>query len=388
MLGKPRRVLTIEDLRRAAERRLPRVVFDYIDGGAEAEWTMRENVRAFDDITFRPRSGVGSGPCSLATTVLGERLALPFMLAPVGSSRALYPRGECIAAASAGAAGTGYVLSTFSGCPLEDVRAATGGVAWYQLYLAGGRDVASAGIERAQRAGFTALVVTIDTSVSGMRVRDVRNGAKHLLSGNAFEMAPHLGQLLSKPRWLIDVLRDGGMMRFANVQLPDGPMRFADAASAIGAASIDWSDLGWIRDVWKGPIVLKGVQIAEDARRAVDAGVQAIVVSNHGGRQLDHAPATISVLPEIVAATNDRIEVLFDGGVRRGSDIVKALCLGARAALIGRAYAYGLGAAGGAGVSRAIEILTNDIVRTLRLLGCHDVSELNGSHVALAQARP
>ena len=383
MLGNGSAVLTIEDLRAAAQRRLPRVVFDYIDGGAEAEWTMRENVRAFDDITFRPRSGVGSGACSLATTVLGESLALPFMLAPVGSSRAFYPRGECVAAAAAGAAGTGYILSTFSGCTLEDVRAATSDVAWYQLYLAGGRDAASAAIERAHRAGYTALVLTIDTSVSGMRERDVRNGAKQLLGGNVFEMLPHIGQVLSKPRWLLDVLRDGGMMKFVNVQLPDGAMAFADAASYISASSVDWSDLGWIREIWKGPIVLKGVQIAEDARRAVDAGVQAIVVSNHGGRQLDHAPATISVLPEIVTAANGELEVFFDGGIRRGSDIVKALCLGARAVLIGRAYAYGLAAAGHAGVTRALQILRSDVERTLRLLGCASVAELNRSYVEI-----
>ena len=369
MLQKTPGVHTIEDLRRAAKRRLPRVVFDYIDGGAETEWTMRENMRAFEDVTFRPRSGIGSGPCSLATTVLGQRIELPFLLAPVGSSRAFYPRGECVAAAEAGRAGTGYILSTFSGCTLEDVVASTNGPAWYQLYLAGGREVASAAIERAHRAGYSALVITIDTSVSGMRERDVRNGAKQLLGNGFFEKLPFAGQVLGKPAWLYGVLRDGGMMRFANVVLPGGPMPFSDAASAISAASFDWSDLAWIREIWRGPIVIKGVQSVEDARRSVDIGANAIVVSNHGGRQLDGAPASVSILPEIASAVSGETEVYLDGGIRRGSDIVKALALGARAVLIGRAYAYGLGASGGRGVARAIDILSSDIVSSSNT--CH-----------------
>lgn len=376
------RAVAIDDLRRLAKRRLPKVVFDYIDGAADNETTLRENSAAFDRIRFRPRNAVANAPVNLRTTVLGTTLELPFMLAPVGSSRLFYPRGECVAAAQAGAAGTAYVLSTLSGCGLEDVRASTAGTAWYQLYLVAGREVASAAIRRAKEAGFGALVVTIDTAVSGQRERDVRNGAKELTSGKLWEMLPYSGQILARPRWLIDFLRDGGMMHFPNVVLPSvGPMPYADVAAALEHSTVAWDDLAWIRDLWQGPIVIKGVLTAEDATRAIDFGCDAIVVSNHGGRQLDCVAATIDALPEVVDAVDGRVEVLLDGGVRRGSDVVKALCLGAKAVLVGRAYAYGLAAAGGAGVARAIEILRSGVIRTLRLLGCHDVAALDKSYV-------
>ena len=377
------RAVAIDDLRRLAKRRLPRVVFDYIDGAADNETTLRENCAAFERIRFRPRNAVANAPVNLRTTVLGTTLELPFMLAPVGSSRLFYPRGECVAAAQAGVAGTAYVLSTLSGCALEDVRGSTPGTAWYQLYLVAGREVASAAILRAKEAGFGALVVTIDTAVSGQRERDMRNGAKELTSGKLWQMLPYSGQILARPRWLVDFLLDGGMMRFPNVVLPSvGPMPYADVAAALEHSTVAWEDLGWIRDLWQGPIVIKGVLTADDARRAIDNGCDAIVVSNHGGRQLDCVPATIDALPEVVEAVGGRVEVLLDGGIRRGSDVVKALCLGAKAVLVGRAYAYGLGAAGGAGVARAIEILRSDIIRTLRLLGCHDVAQLDPSYVA------
>ncbi len=378
-----RDAVTIEDLRRLAQRRLPRVVFDYIDGGAEAEITMRRNEQAFRDVAFRPRSAVASAPCSLRTTVLGTSLELPFLLAPVGSSRMFYRQGECAAARAAGEAGTVYVLSTLSGCPLEDVRASSAGHAWYQLYLVGGRDVATAAITRARAARFQALVVTIDTAVAGMRERDVRNGAKQLASGKLHEMLPHAWQVAARPQWLLDFFRDGGLMRFPNVVLADGPMPYEDAASALGESGVSWNDLTWIKEAWQGPLVIKGVQSAEDARRAIDVGADAIVVSNHGGRQLDGVGATLHILPEVLDAVGDRVEVLLDGGIRRGSDVVKALCLGARAVLIGRAYAYGLAAAGEAGVTKAIDILRSDIVRTLNLLGCHDVAQLDSSYLSL-----
>jgi isopentenyl diphosphate isomerase/L-lactate dehydrogenase-like FMN-dependent dehydrogenase len=382
-----RRAVNIGDLRRLAKRRLPRIVFDYIDGGADDEKTMHANRTVFDSVIFRPRNAVAKEACNLRTTVLGTTFELPFMLAPVGSSRLFYPRGECIAAEQAGAAGTGYILSTLSGCRLEDVRAATSGPAWYQLYLVGGREVATAAIRRARDAGFSALVVTIDTAVAGLRERDLRNGAKELLSANIFDMLPYVPQMLARPGWLIDFLRDGGMMKFPNVVLPGaGPMPYADVGGALEDSTVSWEDLRWIKDVWQGPIAIKGVLTAEDARRALDAGADAIVVSNHGGRQLDSVAPTLRALPEVVAAVDGRAEVLLDGGVRRGSDVVKALCLGARAVLVGRAYAYGLGAAGGAGVARAIEILRSEIVRTLRLLGCHDTGGLNQSYIELGPA--
>jgi L-lactate dehydrogenase (cytochrome) len=309
-------------------------------------------------------------------------LDLPFMLAPVGSSRLFFPRGECVAAAQAGAAGTAYVLSTLSGCKLEEVKSATPGPAWYQLYLVAGREVASAAIARAREAGFTALVVTIDTAVAGNRERDVRNGAKELTGGDVRKMLPYAPQILARPRWLYDFLRDGGMMKFPNVLLPGiGPMAYADVAAALEHSTVAWEDVAWIREQWNGPVVVKGVLIPEDARRAVDAGAGAIVVSNHGGRQLDGVAATVEALPEIVDAVGGRAEVYLDGGIRRGSDVVKALCLGARAVMVGRAHAYGLAAGGGTGVARAIEILRADIVRTMRLLGCHDVGALDRSYV-------
>jgi isopentenyl diphosphate isomerase/L-lactate dehydrogenase-like FMN-dependent dehydrogenase len=375
-------VVNIEDLRRIAKRRLPRAVFDYIDGGADAEITLRENCRAYELVRFRPRCAVATPACDLSTTVLGTRLALPFLLAPVGSSRMFYPRGEAVAAREADAAGTAYILSTLSGCRLEEVKAASKGPCWYQLYLAGGRDVALAAIARARAAGFTALVVTIDTPVAGLRERDVRNGTKELLTRNPWTMLPFVSQFLARPRWLSGCVRDGGLMTFPNVMLADrGPMPYADVGAMLEQSMVSWADLKWIRDAWSGPIVIKGVHIGEDARRAVDEGADAIVVSNHGGRQLDGVAATLRVLPEVIAAVGGRTEVLLDGGIRRGSDIVKALCLGARAVLIGRAYAYGLGAGGGPGVARAIQILRSELVRTLKLLGCASISELNASYV-------
>ena len=376
------RIVTIADLRRQAQRRLPRVAFDYVDGGAEDERTLRDNCRAFEDVRFRPRSAVATSSCDLRTTVLGVSLELPFLLAPIGSSRLLYPRGEVLAARAAGAAGTAYVLSTLSGCRLEDVKAASRGPVWYQLYLVGGRDVARAAIARARAAGFSALVVTIDTPVSGMRERDVRNGVRELASRRLWSMLPFLPQILARPRWLAAFLADGGLMNFPNVVLAEqGPMLYADVGAALEQSAVSWADLGWIRDAWNGPIVVKGVHTADDARHAIDAGANAIVVSNHGGRQLDGVAPTLSVLPHVVAAVGRQIEVLVDGGIRRGSDIAKAICLGARAVLVGRAYAYGLGAAGEAGVTRAIEILRSDLVRTLKLLGCPSIAQLDRSFI-------
>ena len=379
---RPSRAVNIEDLRRLAKRRLPRVVFDYIDGGADGEVTLRGNSRVFDRITFRPRSAVATPSCDLRTRVLGMTLDLPFLLAPVGSSRLFYPRGEVVAAREAGRAGTAYILSTLSGCRIEDVKAATTGPACYQLYLVGGRDVALKAIRRAQDAGYSALVVTIDTPVAGMRERDVRNGVKELVTRNPLEMLPFVPQFLARPRWLAGFLSDGGLMNFPNIVLPGkGPMMYADVGAALEQSMVSWRDLRWIREAWNGPVVVKGVHTGDDARRAADEGADAVVVSNHGGRQLDTVAPTLRALPEVVAAVGSRIEVLLDGGVRRGSDIVKAICLGARAVLVGRAYAYGLGAAGGPGVARAIEILRSDLVRTLKLLGCASTSELNDSYV-------
>ena len=380
-------VVNVDDLRRLAQQRLPKVVFDYLDGGADGEVTLRENCRAFEDITFRPRNAVAIDNCDLHTRVLGHDLALPAMLAPVGYSRLMDPGGEVSAARAAGAAGTGYILSTISGHKLENVKAASAGPVWYQLYLLGGREAAEAAIDRARRAGFSALVLTIDTAVAGMRERDPRNGMKQLLSGSPFSKIPFLPGILAHPRWLSSFLLDGGVPKLENIVIPGkGPMQLIDVGAALARATVTWDDLRWIRAVWSGPIVVKGVLIADDAKRAVDEGAAAVVVSNHGGRQLDCVSPSIRALPEIVAAVNGQAQVLMDGGVRRGSDIVKAVCLGARAVLVGRAYAYGLAAAGEAGVARALEILRDDVERTLRLLGCLSVAELNPSYLEIPHA--
>ncbi|MFZ0198590.1 MAG: alpha-hydroxy acid oxidase [Candidatus Sulfotelmatobacter sp.] len=376
------KVVCIEDFRPIALERVPKPVFDYLDGGAEGEVTLRENCRIFNDVTFRPRHAVDVAKCNLCTRVLGFDLALPFLLAPVGYSRLMHPGGEVVAARAAGRAGTAYILSTISGHKLEDVKAASTGPVFYQLYLMGGRGAAEGAIERARVAGFSALVVTIDTPVSGIRERDYRNGMRELISGGPLEKIPYLPQILSRPGWLISFLRDGGVPALPNVVVPGkGPMPLIDVAAALAESTVTWADLKWIRALWKGPIVVKGVLTGDDALRSIDEGAAAISVSNHGGRQLDGVPPSLRALPEVVKAVNGRIEVLMDGGIRRGTDIAKALCMGARAVLCGRAYAYGLAAAGEAGVDRAIEILRTDLDRTLRLLGCPSVTELHGSYV-------
>jgi isopentenyl diphosphate isomerase/L-lactate dehydrogenase-like FMN-dependent dehydrogenase len=387
MTGLPRklsssRVVNIWDLRRIAEGRVPKVVFDYLDGGADSECTLRENCRVFDDITFRPKQAVALPQCDLRTTVLGQEISFPAMLAPVGYSRLMHPGGEVVAARAAGEAGTGYILSTISGHKLEDVKAGTKGFAWYQLYLVGGRGAAEGAIERARKAGFSALVITVDTAVAGLRERDPRNGMSELLAGSIFSKLPFLPQILAHPGWLASFLLDGGVPKLENIVLPGkGPMPLIDVTASLGRSAVTWDDLRWIRESWPGPIVIKGVLIGDDARRAADEGAAAVVVSNHGGRQLDTVSSSIRALPEVVAAVGNQIEVLMDGGVRRGSDIVKSLCLGARAVLVGRAYAYGLAAAGHAGVTRALQILRADTERTLRLLGCPSVHELGPQYV-------
>ena len=378
------KAVSIGDLRELAFRRVPKIVFNYIDGGAEAEWTLRENRRAFDEVTFRPRQAVAVPTCDLRTQVLGMKLSMPLLLAPVGYLRVMHPEGEIGAARAAGRAGVGLILSTVSGYRLEDVKAASTGQVWYQFYLTGGRAAAESALRRAMDVGYSVLVITIDSTVIGYREREARDGMEHLLRGNAWSKIPFLPDILTHPRWLTRFLLDGGLPSMPNIVTPErGVLRVRDAHTAMKREAFTWKDMQWIRALWKGPIVIKGVLSAEEAMRSLDYGAAAVVVSNHGGRQLDCVPASLQALPEVVAAVDGRAEVLIDSGIRRGSDIVKALCLGARAVLCGRAYAYGLAAGGEAGVARAIELLRADLERCLRLLGCSSVSALNDSYVRI-----
>ena len=267
------------------------------------------------------------------------------------------------------------------------MKAGSPGPVFYQLYLLGGREAAEGSIDRARRAGFSVLVITVDTPVAGLRERDPRNGMKELLGTSLFAKIPYFPDILAHPGWLTSFLLDGGVPRLENVVIPGkGPMELVDVAAALASATVTWEDLRWIREVWTGPIVVKGLLTGDDARRAVDEGASAVVVSNHGGRQLDSVFPTVRALPEVVAAVNGQVEILMDGGVRRGADIVKAVCLGARAVLVGRAYAYGLAAGGHAGVVRALDILRSDVERTLRLLGCASIAALDRSYIEMPAA--
>ena len=377
----PSRVVNIADLRRLAQKRVPRGVFDYIDGGADGEVTLRANVHAFEDVFFRPRNAVAVKQCDLRTTVLGTELAFPLILAPLGFTRLFHPDGERGAAQAASEAGIGYCLSSFSGYRVDQLRQVSSGPLWYQLYLAGGREVVEGSLERARKAGFSALAVTIDTNTPGLRERDLRNGIPQLMAGGLFSKLPFLPSLLRRPRWLAGFLLDREVMKFPNILLPEGPMGVTDVREMLRQSVVSWSDMKWIREAWRGPILMKGVITAEDARRSLDEGAAGVIVSNHGGRQLDSSSATLRALPEVVKAINGRGEVLMDGGIRRGGDILKAICLGAKAVLAGRAYAYGLAGAGTAGVLRAIEILRADVERTLVLLGCSSIQQLDRSFV-------
>lgn len=375
---------SIGDLRELARRRVPRLVFSYIDGGADAEWTLRENRRAFDAVTFRPRHAVAVPACDLRTRVLGVNLSMPVLLAPVGYLRVMHPEGEIAAARAAGHAGVGTILSTVSGHRLEDVKAASAGQVWYQLYLTGGRAAAENAMQRAMDVGYTVLVITIDSSVIGYRERELRDGMEQMLRGSSWSKIPFLPQVLARPRWLARFLLDGGLPDMPNIVTREtGVLRVRDAHTAMKREAFAWNEMQWIRALWKGPIVIKGVLTAEDAKRSLDNGAAAVVVSNHGGRQLDGVPASLQVLPEVVAAVQGQAEVLMDSGIRRGSDVIKAICLGAKAVLCGRAYVYGLAAAGEAGVTRALELLRADLERCLKLLGCPSIEALNSSYVRL-----
>jgi isopentenyl diphosphate isomerase/L-lactate dehydrogenase-like FMN-dependent dehydrogenase len=378
------RVVNIEDLRQLARRRVPLPIFDYVDGGADSEITLRDNRRSWDEVLFRPHNAVNVPQPDLRTSVLGCDLALPMLLGPIGFTRLMNSQGERAVAAAAGDAGIGFCMSSFSGYSFDSVAAVAKAPLWYQLYLAGGRSVVEATLDRAWKAGFKVLAVTIDTNVPGNRERDLHNGSPFLMSGNTLSMLPYLPSIMVKPRWLAQFMADREAMFFPNIQIPGkGACPASDVRAMLTGAVVTWEDMKWIRAAWPGPIVTKGVITGDDARRAFDTGSSGVIVSNHGGRQLDTCYPSPRALPEVLRAVNGQGPVLVDGGIRRGGDILKALCMGAKAVLIGRAYAYGLTAEGRAGVARAIAILKADLERTMALLGCSSLKDLNPSLVSV-----
>lgn len=369
-------ITNIEDLRQQARRKVPRAIFDYVDRGSYDEISYRANSDDLKAIRFRQRVLIDASNRSLATTMLGENVSMPIAIAPTGLTGLLCGDGEMLAARAAENAGIRFTLSTMSICSIEDVRSATKGPFWFQLYVFRDRGFSESVIERAKAAGCTALFVTVDLPLRGQRHADIKNGLQvppKLTLRNALDIA-------TKPAWAASVLM-GRRKSFGNI---DAYIKGKGSVWAAGAwannnfdSTLSWDDVAWVRKLWPGKLVLKGVLDAEDAKKAADLGADAIVVSNHGGRQLDGAPATIAVLPRIVDALQDRIEVLFDGGVRSGQDVLKALALGARGCLIGRAYLYGLAAMGEAGVTKAVNLIAEELRVSMSLTGVRDVSQVS-----------
>ena len=371
------RAACVADLRRIARRRLPRGVFDYIDGGAEDERTLAANCDAFARTTFRPRVLRNVAKVNPSTTLLGRHIPLPLVLAPTGFTRIADPDGELAVARAAAEAGVPYTLSTLSTRSIEEVAAAGTGRLWFQVYAWRDRGLVKEMLDRATEARYEAIVLTVDTAVLGRRERDVRRG---------FTLPPKAGldTLIDgaiHPGWTWGLLR-GEPIRFANVvgrEVGDGAMAasLADYINSQFDPGLCWDDLEWLRTAWDGPIVLKGVQTVEDAVIAADMGIEAVALSNHGGRQLDGAPATLDLVAPVADAVADRLEIVCDGGVRRGSDIVKAVCLGARACMAGRAYLYGLAAGGQRGVGHVLSLLDADVRRTMALVGADSIATLH-----------
>jgi len=370
------RAISLADVRRLAERRLPGGVFDYIDGGAEEERTLAGNCAAYDRVIFRPRILRDVSAVDPSTTLLGRVQPLPLALAPTGFTRIADPEGEVAVARAAARAGLPYTLSTLSTRSIEEVGAASDGAKWFQVYVWRDRGLVKEMIERVAHAGYDALVLTVDTAVFGRRDRDLRRG---------FSLPPQIGLAtlvdgMRHPGWTWRFLR-GGPIKFANVvgrDVGDGSdaVSLADYINAQFDPSLTWSDVEWMRSLWDGRFVIKGIQTVADAVLAADLGVDAIALSNHGGRQLDSAPAPLDLVAPVADAVGARAEIICDGGVRKGSDIVKAVALGARACTIGRAYLYGLGAAGERGVDHVLRMLDADVRRTMALIGASDVAEL------------
>ena len=367
----------VDDYRELAKQRLPRLLFDYIDGGAYAEITLRRDVEAFQAIRLRQRVMRDVSDIALATEVFGETLSMPIVLAPVGLSGMYARRGEVQAARAAEAAGITSCLSTVSICPIEEVAAGVTRAPWFQLYMIKDRAYMRDLLARARASGVNVLVFTVDLPMPGSRYREQRLGMTGGLSTwgkmeRAFDAA-------RRPAWLYDVYLNGRPHTFGNLvrALPEAkdPSEFWVWVKKNFDTAVTWDDIAWVREQWPGPIVIKGIMDVEDARLALKAGADGIVVSNHGGRQLDGVPGAIEALPAIAAAVGDHLTVLVDGGVRSGLDVLKALALGARACLIGRAWAYPLAARGQAGVAQVLEILRQEMTTAMALTGCTNVAE-------------
>ena len=374
------RCADVEDLRRMARRRLPRGVFDYVDGAAEDEVTMERNADGFRAIEFRPRVLRDMAKIDPAVTLLGRSLPFPLVLAPTGFTRMVTPDGELSVARAAARAGVPYTLSTLSTRSIEEVAAASDGPKWFQVYVWRDRALVADLMDRAAAAGYEAIVITVDTAVLGRRERDVRRG---------FSLPPKVGidtllDGLRHPAWTLGLVRNEPIV-FANIAGRSGdgsdPVSLADYINSQFDPSLSWRDIEWFRARWKGPILLKGVQTVDDAVIAADEGVDCVVLSNHGGRQLDGAPPPIELVAPVADAVGDRVEIICDGGVRRGSDIVKAVALGARACMAGRTYLYALGAGGEQGVDHVLRFLEEGVRRTMALCGAARTEDLDPSFV-------
>lgn len=379
--GPNERFHTYEDLRRGSRRRLPRMVFDFVDGGADGELTLARNRTALADVALSPRFLRDVSAVSTATTVLGEQVPFPFVLAPAGLASVVHPEGELAVARAAASAGTIFCISTASSYAMEDIAAAAPEARlWFQLYLWRDEKVVESLIDRARGIGCHALVLTIDVPAVGKRERDLANG----MSIPPRIRARGVADALRRPRWLRGILT-GPELTFGNLR----GIAKGDSAATIGEytdrelvdRTVTWERVRWLRRRWDGPLVVKGVMSVGDAEEAVSQGADAVYVSNHGGRQLDSVPGTVEVLPRVVEAVGDRVEVLIDGGVRRGEDVVKACALGARAALGGRPWFHALAADGERGVRRMLEVLRADVARTQTLLGVPVIRDIDASAV-------
>ena len=378
---------SIADLRRAAKRRLPKAVFDYMDGAAEDEVTRYYNQADFGRYELLPRYLVDVKNVDMSTSVLGANIGVPFILAPTGMSRLFHHTGERAVARAAHKARTMYSLSSVATTSIEDVASVSKGPKMLQLYVWRDREILKDFIRRAKASGYTALCLTVDLPMAGQRERDLKNG---------FTVPPQikLSNILDtmlRPDWLCDFLTSPRMM-LENVRdhasAVGGLFSVIDYTTAQFDPSLTWDDMVWMIQEWGGPFAIKGILSLDDARRAVETGVSALILSNHGGRQLDHAASPISVLPEIADALGDRVEIILDGGIRRGTDVIKALSLGATAVMIGRAYLFGLGAGGEAGVDRALQLLSAEIKRNLMLIGCASVKQLGRKYLRIKGSGP